>query len=61
MCFFPKYRVVVVGDREPTCRAQKGLKGLVTGMTKCPCFLRTARFSMEQSQTRTLSDVQTLR
>lgn len=43
MWFFPKHRVAVVGEREPTCRAQKGLKGLVTGVTKCPCFLRTAR------------------
>lgn len=42
-CFFPEHKLAGVGGWEPTCRAQKGLEGLVTGVTKCPGFLRTAQ------------------
>lgn len=40
--FFPRAQGCS-GGWEPTCRAQKGLEGLVTGVTKCPGFLRTAQ------------------
>lgn len=42
-CVFPEHKFAAVGGWEPTCRAQKGLEGLVTGVTKCPGFLRTAQ------------------